>query len=297
MKKVLIVDNDPAAAAELADLLGDYDCECKVATSAREAQDRLPAMQPDLCVVEMALGNTLGFQVARTIRRHPGIYKTPVLFCSGGCEPRDIEIALQEGGDEFLRKPYSVVEVAQKMQLLDQLQESLTRPCPYTGFFPVPALKREIEHSLSRREDFALCYFFPRGLTKLRTANQLGQIQQIAKVMAGLARQTVKNDGFYESFTCHLGGSHFMVKLGNDDYKRFFKCFSSRYADASSNGTGNGTSLPSSKLHFGVTYNNERRRYRFADDVFADLQRLKLSEESQRISVSKSKIGHDHWAD
>lgn len=297
MKKVLIVDNDTTAAAELADLLSDHDCDCTFAVSASEALERLPAMQPDICIVELALGDALGFRVARSIRRHPGLYKTLVLFCSGRCEPRDIEIALQEGGDEFIKKPYSVVEVAQKVQALDQLHSIMTRPCPYTGFSTVPALKREIEHAVARHEDFALCYFFPRGLTKLRETNQYSQIHEIAKITSNLVRQTLKSDGFYESFSCHLGGSHFMVKLDSDDYKRFFKCFTSRYSDASGNGRKTDTPLPSHKLHFGATYNNERRRYRFADDILTDLQRLKLSEESQRVKVKTEKVGHDHWAD
>jgi CheY-like chemotaxis protein len=261
-----------------------------------------PSLQAQIYLVEVKLEEGLGYQVTRAIRKHPSLYRAQVLLTSNSSEPHDVEYGLHEGADAFVKKPFTAEDFASKLKAMLRLETLVEERCPLTGFGSLYGLRREVDHWVFREADFALCYIIPKGLSQFRQAHAQDRVNKAACEAARVIRDTVHNDGFYETYCCHLGSGHFMVRITVEDWKRFYKCVTGRFSAAHAQANGDAI-LPTPTLRFGAVLNDERHRYRCAQDLFRDLQGSPLSEgtdlvsdKSKRQAVRKKAPGHEHWA-
>jgi len=302
VKTALIIDDDKDSIAIAEAATKGAGFETHLFASAGEAIRLAPGLHPQLILVEIKLGDALGFEVTRAVRKHPSLYHAEVVLMSNAGEAHDIEYGLQEGADSFLRKPFMPEEFSERITAMQRLREQVHGNCPTTGMASVLGLRREIDHLIFREEDFALCYLIPKGLSQLRLDKDSDRIDRAAQTTAQVIRSTIHNDGFYETFCCHLGSGHFMVKVASEDWKRFYKCVTGRFASAHGLAQ-NGAALPSPTLRFGAMLNQEGKRYRQSRDLFHDLRGSQHNnevdtgiEKSKRLKLQPKKSGHNHWA-
>ncbi len=67
--------------------------------------------RPDLVVLDIIMPGMDGLEVCRRIRADPYIAKLPILFLTAKSRPNDVAQGLDAGGDDFLTKPFEVVEL------------------------------------------------------------------------------------------------------------------------------------------------------------------------------------------
>jgi len=157
-KKVFLVDDHTILREGLAQLINDSDTltVCGEASSAEEALDRIPALKPDLVLVDLALPDTGGLELLRTLRiRHPHL---PALVLSMHEESIYAERALRAGARGYIMKQEAVTEVRAAIQrvldgglylsrrLSDQLLDVAVHHRPGRDLQPVSRLSdREFE--------------------------------------------------------------------------------------------------------------------------------------------------------
>jgi PAS domain S-box-containing protein len=108
---VLYVDDDESNRAAFALVFRAAGFEVKEAASGSEAL-RLAEEKPDLIVLDVSLPDIDGFEVCRTIKRHPATTSIPVMHMSGVyISPADRTHALEDGADAFLTKPVEPSEL------------------------------------------------------------------------------------------------------------------------------------------------------------------------------------------
>ena len=101
-KKVLIVDDDPEIVELLEEVLGrDQRYEIKTASSGYDAGMLTEQFRPDL--------------VCQTIRRNPEFASTKIIIVSGVVKEDEIEQLLKSGAEDFIRKPFSIDELTEKI--------------------------------------------------------------------------------------------------------------------------------------------------------------------------------------
>lgn len=83
-------------------------------TNGREALAALPSFRPDLVVLDVMLPDLDGFEVCRRMRSD-GV-RTPVLFLTARDTTEDKVRGLTLGGDDYLVKPFSLEELAARIQ-------------------------------------------------------------------------------------------------------------------------------------------------------------------------------------
>ncbi len=220
-KRILVVDDDDDIARLLESKLSNLGYDVCVHGQARGALDAAKRFNADLAILDVMLGDGIGYQVARAIRQDPLLYRIPVLFQSVLNEKREVDHAYTEGGDGYLTKPYSLDRLVDSLSRMSRLAEELELRCPLTGLHSLVHLRREIDHHLFRDEPFALFYVIMDGLTSFHHKVDRVQIEQISRTIGQAIKQTIENAGFYETTPCHLGGGYFMVLTKLDDRKRF----------------------------------------------------------------------------
>lgn len=115
MKSVLIVEDDRDLANIMARAFEEGGFRVRTVGSAEEAYELLADEAFHCLVVDVNLPGDDGFALCRALRQRSGV---PVLFASARIEPDARVRALQEGGDAYLSKPFSLKEVIAQVQAL-----------------------------------------------------------------------------------------------------------------------------------------------------------------------------------
>jgi excisionase family DNA binding protein len=115
-KKVLIVDDD----AEIVELIGDIltrdgHYEIRTASSGYEAGMVTQQFRPDLILLDYMLPDVNGNVVCQTIRNNPDFENTRIIIVSGVIKQDEIDQLLRSGAESFVRKPFDIAELMDKV--------------------------------------------------------------------------------------------------------------------------------------------------------------------------------------
>lgn len=117
--RVLLVDDSVDAANSLAMLLRLWGHEALVANDGLNALRLVERQRPDVALLDIGLPGMDGYELARQLRRQPGLEKTILVALTGWGQPEDRHRALEAGFDHHMVKP---VELAALQKLLAQAQ-------------------------------------------------------------------------------------------------------------------------------------------------------------------------------
>jgi len=118
-RRVLVVDDDPAIVEMFHDLLGSDDrFELRTAASGYEAGLQTEQFRPDVILLDFKLPDINGTTVCRTIRSNPKYEHMKIIACSGVADPDEVNELLNAGANEFIRKPFVISMVIDKIATL-----------------------------------------------------------------------------------------------------------------------------------------------------------------------------------
>ena len=113
---ILVVDDDPAALAEISDLLDGAGLEAHTARSGEDALAAARERRPQAVLLEVRLPGISGYDVLRELR---GLFgeTLPVMFVSGERgEAFDRVAGLMLGADDYLAKPFAPDELLARVR-------------------------------------------------------------------------------------------------------------------------------------------------------------------------------------
>jgi len=224
IERIFVVDDDLDIAALLQSKLSALGYTVEIYNREKGAHEEAKKFDPHLVLLDVMLGDGIGYQVARELRSDPLLFKVPILFQSVIDDQHDITHAFSEGGDGYLTKPYSMKSLSESIKKMQASIEDYERSCVETGFHSVTYLRRQIDHRLFRNEGVALSYVFVDGLTAYQKNRAHDAISHVILNTAREISHTIQSCGFYEVVACHLGSGYFMVMTLLEDKKRFAKC-------------------------------------------------------------------------
>ncbi|OLE23105.1 MAG: DNA-binding response regulator [Catenulispora sp. 13_1_20CM_3_70_7] len=114
--RVLVVDDDPGIRRLLISALAFAGFGVDAAGDLTEALAQLARRPPDVIVLDVMLPGADGFEILQLLRDR-GI-TVPVLFLTARDAVEDRVGGLRLGGDDYVTKPFSVVEVGARLQAL-----------------------------------------------------------------------------------------------------------------------------------------------------------------------------------
>lgn len=123
--RVLVVDDDQVIAQSTAEYFNMFEVQTKYVTSYDEAVDFLDHNVVSLLLLDVNLGAQSGFELCKKIREK---YDMPILFISARTSDDDILIALNIGGDDYIKKPFTLSVLLAKVKAVlaryDKVRES-----------------------------------------------------------------------------------------------------------------------------------------------------------------------------
>ena len=140
--KILYVEDEPFLAKIVKESLESRDFKVIWIEDGKEAIPAFERHQPDICVLDVMLPHVDGFQIGTGIRRLSP--KIPIIFLTAKNQTQDVLKGFESGGNDYLRKPFSMEELIVRVQNLLQLagaqfpEESGTDTIPFGRFRFLP---------------------------------------------------------------------------------------------------------------------------------------------------------------
>jgi DNA-binding response OmpR family regulator len=112
---ILYVEDEPNEANLVERFLRAKKYDLILAASASEARQAVEGNQPDLILMDVMLGNTRdGFKLAREFRQQG--FDGPMIAVTALTTAHDTEACQQAGFSDILHKPFTVEQLAEKIQ-------------------------------------------------------------------------------------------------------------------------------------------------------------------------------------
>src|SRR5256714_8899714 len=116
MAKVLLIEDDGETAEEVTAELADRGFEVEWSANGIEGLNKARSSRPDAMIVDRLLPGMDGLTVIEALRKDQ--VRTPVLVLSALGAVDDRVRGLRMGGDDYLTKPFAIVELVARIEAL-----------------------------------------------------------------------------------------------------------------------------------------------------------------------------------
>lgn len=113
-QKILLVDDESAITENLTPLLGWAGYEVSVAINGSDALDKVKKINPDMVVMDVLMPVMDGRQTLRILREQNNW--VPVILLTQVGESTERAMALEEGADDYLNKPFDPHELVARIR-------------------------------------------------------------------------------------------------------------------------------------------------------------------------------------
>jgi diguanylate cyclase (GGDEF)-like protein len=146
--RVLLVDDDPAAASYHAAILEEAGMAPRSLTDPTLVLEALAEFNPDLVLMDMYMPGCTGRDLAKVIRQMPHHLSLPIVYLSSETDADKQFSALRVGADGFLTKPVVPAQLAQAVALRAERMRtlrSLMMRDSLTGLFNHTTIKQLLD--------------------------------------------------------------------------------------------------------------------------------------------------------
>jgi DNA-binding response OmpR family regulator len=113
---ILVIDDEPYILRSLSYLLTREGYAVETATNGEDGLDRVRSLRPPLVFLDIMMPNMNGYEVCEQVKQDASLSGTYVIMLSAKGQQIDRERGLLGGADEYMTKPFSPREVAQRVR-------------------------------------------------------------------------------------------------------------------------------------------------------------------------------------
>ncbi|MBD1939123.1 response regulator transcription factor [Microcoleus sp. FACHB-68] len=121
--KILVVDDDPAIRNLIHRFLSKQSYEMESADNGKTALEVFEQFNPDLVILDVNLPDTTGYQLCQEMQKRTGVF---VLMLTSRTDESDILQGFSQGADDYITKPFRLVELAARVQAILKRQRPVT---------------------------------------------------------------------------------------------------------------------------------------------------------------------------
>src|SRR6201994_660559 len=175
MTKVLLIEDDSETAEEITAELTDRGFEIEWSANGIEGLDKARSSRPDAMIVDRLLPGMDGLTVIEALRKEQ--VRTPVLVLSALGAVDDRVRGLRMGGDDYLTKPFAVVELIARIEALLRRPSETRETTLRVGPLELDLIERSVRRGERKIEllprEFRLLEYMMRRSDQLLTRAML----------------------------------------------------------------------------------------------------------------------------
>jgi DNA-binding response OmpR family regulator len=128
MSKILFAEDEPALAEIVRDTLVLKGFDVIQTPNAAETINQYHKTRPDILILDVMLPDGDGFSLAKQIRQTD--IHTPIIFLTSKSLPANVVEGFESGGNDYLKKPFSIEELIVRIKALLSQNRLITPPIP-----------------------------------------------------------------------------------------------------------------------------------------------------------------------
>ena len=219
--KILSVEDDPDQAAFIRSVLESVGYNVHSISDARQFEEALLSVKPDLLLLDVMLGPVSGFELARFVRSDDRHITTPIIFLTTQNQLNAHVESARVGGDEHLIKPVApqllVAAVSGRLERYRVLKKLIGRD-GLTQFLTLSSFMEAAERLLSKRyQGSGSMVMLILDVDHMDRINEMFGYSAGDRVLAGLAKLLSKNLRNAEVFARISGDEFAVIVDGIDD--------------------------------------------------------------------------------
>jgi two-component system, OmpR family, response regulator len=110
--KILVVDDDPAIRNLVHRFLSQQGYQVESGEDGQTGLELFEQLNPDLVVLDVNLPDTTGYKLCQEMQSRTGVF---VLMLTGRTDEADKMKGFAEGADDYITKPFSLVEIGARV--------------------------------------------------------------------------------------------------------------------------------------------------------------------------------------
>lgn len=127
MARILIIEDEATLAETLAYNLREEGHEPLIAPDGLQGLDLARERHPDLVILDLMLPKMDGLEVCRVIRRDSDV---PIIMLTAKSRELDKVVGLEVGADDYVTKPFSMIEMLARVKAALRRSRGVTREEP-----------------------------------------------------------------------------------------------------------------------------------------------------------------------
>jgi putative two-component system response regulator len=124
-RRILVVDDNSSISGLLHQLLTGEGYEVRTASDGVEALACVASYKPDLLLLDLSMPRLNGDEVCKRLKSDPATRLTQVIMVTAQGQTRNRVDAWEYGADEFLTKPFQLIEVTARCRSLLRIKQLL----------------------------------------------------------------------------------------------------------------------------------------------------------------------------
>ena len=134
--KILYVEDEPYLGKIVKESLESRDFNVRMMEDGRGIVSAVDNFQPNICVLDVMLPYKDGFTLGKEIREsNPSL---PIIYLTAKSQTKDLLKGFQSGGNDYIKKPFSMEELIVRIQNILQLSNSHTTNTSQTSLEEIP---------------------------------------------------------------------------------------------------------------------------------------------------------------
>lgn len=126
--RLLYVEDEPFLGKIVKESLESRNFEVRMVPDGAEVMATFRTFQPDICILDVMLPHRDGFSLGQEIRqRFPAL---PIVFLTAKTQTEDVLKGFASGGNDYLRKPFSMEELIVRLHNLLALSRGAVPTVP-----------------------------------------------------------------------------------------------------------------------------------------------------------------------
>ena len=187
--RVLVVDDEPQIRRALRTALEAHGFDVALAEDGDDALVRIPTWSPDVVVLDLVMPGRDGLDVLRETRAWSEV---PIIVLSARGQERDKVLALDQGADDYLTKPFGIDELLARIRaVMRRAGSAAASPVLTIGPIVIDATRHVVERSGQEVHltptEFDLLYVLAANAGKVMTHRQL-----LERVWGGYAAENAQ---------------------------------------------------------------------------------------------------------
>ncbi len=118
MGTILVVEDTPSEMELMSHYLRESGYSVINAVSAKDALNLAIEQKPDVIVTDVVMPGMSGFELCRSLKKHPATEKVPIVICTSKNQEIDRLWGMRQGADAYVTKPFTREQLIRAVKLV-----------------------------------------------------------------------------------------------------------------------------------------------------------------------------------